>query len=192
MTEIIEAIDSWTANRYASYTQKLWGFCELMHKSSAGKEQVMPVTIPHRKQVSLDDKYQFMTWIRWADTLSYEQDDDWSFGKIEQQRAKLPLRIVLAHKVSLGENIVFDFVQNLPNQFKITGFKFVFVGDTPSIDPNHETIYITELGDTVYEKHRFDWNIYVINLAIEYIVCLSNEIVPTTSNSLDYSLDFTL
>jgi hypothetical protein len=192
MTEIIEAIDSWTANRYSSYTQKLWGFCELMHKSANGKEQVMPVTIPERKQVSLDDKYQFITWIRWADILNYEQDDDWSFGKIEQQRAKLPLRIVLAHKVSLGENIAFDFVQNLPNQFKITGFKFVFVGDRPSIDPNHEAIYITELSDTVYEKHRFDWNIYIINLGIEYIVCLSNEVVPSTSNSLDYSLDFAL
>lgn len=192
MTNIIEAIDAWTANRYSSYSQKLWGFCELMHKTSSGKDQVMPITIPERKQVSLDDRYQFITWIRWTENVSYEVDEDWSFGKIQQRKSKLPLRIVLAHKVILGENIVFDFIENLPVQFKIDGFKFVFVGDSPSIDPNHETIYTTELSDTVYEKHRYDWNIYVINLGVEYISCLATEIVPSTSNSLDYSLNFSL
>lgn len=172
MTGIIEAVDSWTSSRYTSYTKKLWGFCELMRKSANGKEQIMPVTIPERKQVSIDDKYQFITWVRLTDNISFENDEEWSFGKTQSQRSKLPLRIVLAHKISLGENVVFDFVDNFPQQFNLSGYKFVFVGDSPSIDPNHETIYTTELSDTVYEKHRFDWNIYVINLTFEYIPCL--------------------
>jgi len=176
MTDIIEAIDAWTASRYSQYTQKLWGFCELMRKTSNDKTQFMPVTIPARKQVSIDDRYQFITWIRWTDNLNYEQDTEWSFGKFEAQRAKLPLRIVLAHRTTLGENIVFDFVENLPQRFNVPGYKFVFTSDTPVIDPNHETIYTTELSETVYEKHRFDWNIYVINLTLEYIACVDDNL----------------
>lgn len=173
MTDIIEAIDNYTSDRYTSYVKKLYGFCELMKKTSGegSAEQVFPVTIPNRDKVSLDDRYNFITWMRWISPVGYEINEDWSFGKSEARVGNLQLRVVLAHKTTLGENVVFDFINAFPSKFSISGFQFVHVMGTPAIDPDHETIYTTELSNTVYEKHRFTWNIYAVNINIQFLQC---------------------
>jgi hypothetical protein len=176
MTEIIEAIDSWTLNRYSAYQTKLYGFCELMRKTSGGADQIMPVTIPDRVQVSIDDRYNFITWIRWAQPATYEVNDEWSFGKDEARYGTLPIRLVLAHRTTLGEDLVFDFINAFPNKFSVPGFQIVFIDGSPAIDPDHETIYTTELSNTVYEKHRFTWNIYVLNINVQFLEC--EELTP--------------
>jgi hypothetical protein len=176
MTDIIEAIDDWTQNRYATYDTKLFGFCELMRKSAGegGVEQVFPVTIPGRVHVAIDDRYNFITWIRWAQPATYEVNEDWSFGNSEARVGVLPLRIVLAHKTSLGENLVFDFINAFPSKFDVDGFSFVFTNANLSIDPDHEEIVKAELGPAgyiVYEKHRVTWNVYVINVNAQFMEC---------------------
>lgn len=180
MTEIIEAIDAWTANRYTSLNKKLYGFCELVTRTSAEGSQPFPMTMPdpngERIEVSIDDAFQFITWIRWAQPISYAASPDWSFGKEEARFATLPLRIVLAHKIELGEDLVFDFINAFPSKFSVPGFQLVFTEATPTIDPDHETIYTTELGNTVYEKHRFPWNIYVLNVTMQFLEC--EELTP--------------
>lgn len=181
MTSIIEAIDQWTLNRYGIYTEKLYGFCELMHKTAGegGVQQVFPVTIPGRQQVSIDDRYNFITWIRWAQPVTYEDNADWSFGNTEARVATQPLRLVLAHKVTLGEDLVFDFINAFPSKFTIPGFQFVFTKADLSIDPDHEAIVQTELGPAnylVYEKHRFAWNVYVVNINVQFLECV--ELTP--------------
>lgn len=176
MTSIIEAIDQWTLNRYGIYNEKLFGFCELMRKTAGegSVEQIFPVTIPGRQQVSIDDRYNFITWIRWAQPVSYENSEDWSFGNSEARFATLPLRLVLVHKTTLGEDLVFDFVNAFPSKFSISGFKLVFTNANLSIDPDHEAIIQAELGPAnylVYEKHRFNWNVYVININVQFLEC---------------------
>lgn len=176
MTEIIEAIDAWTLSRYSGYNIKLFGFCELM-KKSAGEgavEQNIPVTIPDRKQVAIDDKKQFITWIRWQQTASYESTEEWQFGNNDVRVGTIPIRLVLCHKVELGENIVWDFVNNFPDKFTINGFQFVFVNASINIDPDHETIIQAELGPAnyiIYEKHRFTWNVYIVNINVQFLEC---------------------
>lgn len=175
MTALIDRINGHINNYFSTYTLKTWGFCELMKKSAGeGKvEQPMPVTIPDRKQVSILDNYQIVTWIRQAERVTYEGNEDWSFGKKEARLANIPLRIVFANKTSLAdsENLVYDFVQNFPSKFSISGYRLVFTNETPSVDPDHEAIYREELGNTVYEKHRFTWNIYAVNITIQFIEC---------------------
>lgn len=190
MTNIIEAIDDWTQDRYAAYNTKLFGFCELMHKTAGeGKEdQVFPVTIPGRQQVSIKDTYDFITWIRWIQPATYEVSEDWTFGNSEARVGVLPLRIVLAHKTSLGENLVFDFINAFPSKFDVDGFQFVFTNAALSADPDHETIVNTELGPAnyiVYEKHRVTWNVYVINVNAQFMECP----VSDTSNSIVTELE---
>lgn len=181
MTSIIEAIDAWTNNRYSAYDRKLFGFCELMRKTAGegSVEQVFPVTIPGRTQVAIDDRYNFITWIRWAQPVTYEANEDWSFGNSEARFANLPLRIVLAHRTTLGEDLVFDFVNAFPSKFTVPGFKFVFTNANLSIDPDHEAIVQAELGPAnylVYEKHRITWNVYVINVNVQFLEC--EELTP--------------
>jgi hypothetical protein len=175
MISIIQAIDNYTTSYFSGNTLKTWGFCELMHKSAGeGKvEQPMPVTITDRKQVSLLDNYQIITWIRQTQQIIYDGNEDWSFGKNEARFASLPLRIIFCNKVSLvdSEKLVYSFIHSFPSTFSIDGYRLVFTDTTPSIDPDHESIYREELGNTVYEKHRFPWNIYGVNITIQFIEC---------------------
>lgn len=174
MTEIIEAIDDYTNLRYPQLNKKLWGFCELIKKTTKDSSQTIPMTAygyQERKQVALDDRYEFITWQRWVRPLNYELNDDFSFGRNEARESMLDLRVVVAHKVELGENLIFDFVNGLPSLLNIPGFKYVFVDPDISIDPDHEKIYLTELGNTVYERHRIPWNLYTVDLKFSFIPC---------------------
>lgn len=182
MTEIIEAIDAWTLDRYSAYSTKLFGFCELIKKTAGeGKEeQIFPVTMDSpRVHVEINDRYNFITWVRWKDAVTYEVSEDWSFGNSEARFANLPLRLVLAHKTILGEDVVFDFINAFPSKFTVPGFKLVFTKADLSIDPDHETIVQTELGPAGYlgyEKHRLSWNVYVININVQFLECV--ELTP--------------
>lgn len=190
MTEIIDAIDAWTTERYGNdYRLLLYGFCELARKTSGGKDQPMPMTMPddqgERTQVSLNDKFDLITWMRWERPATYEANEDWSFGKNEARFGTIPIRLVIAHRTTLGENLVFDFINFFPSKFNIPGFQFVFTEPSPSIDPDHETIYQTELGDTVYERHRFPWNLYVITINAQFIVCEDEAPIEPTPEQPD-------
>jgi hypothetical protein len=186
MTEIVSAIDAWTANRYLAYNKKLWGFCELV-KITAGEnkaEQNIPMTIPsnpgsRREKAVIDDRYNLITWVRWVTPATYEGNSEFSFGSSEARVGTLPLRIVFAHRTTLGEDLVFDFINAFPSKFKIPGFDFVFIDAAPSIDPDHETIFQQELGPAnyqSYEKHRMTWNLYVVNLTMQFLEC--EELTP--------------
>jgi len=175
MTEFITAIDEYTNERYGSLKVKTFGFCELMHKTAENSDQPIPVTIPNRAQVSLDNKFDLITWVRWEEPVSYQVSDEWSYGKNTAREGSLVARIVIAHKVELGEDLVFDFVNNFPNTLNIPGFNFIFIEDNQRVDPNHEGIYLTELGKTVYEKHRFTWNLYVVNFTFQFMSCDSSD-----------------
>lgn len=157
---------------------KNWGFVELAVRTSKGKksqsDQPIPMTINgtgDRQQVSLDDRYDFIFWVRWIGQLQSILSEEDSWGLREGKRFTFPLRLVVAHKVELGENLILDLVNGLPESLTVAGFDFVYLTSSISVDPNHEEIYRIELGDTVYEQHRFDWNIYVININVEYVQC---------------------
>lgn len=174
MTEIIQAIDDWTDNNFPDLQRKLWGFCELAHRTVDGKDQPTVMTIngtSDRRHVTLDDRYQFITWFRLERGIGFSDNPDWSFGFKEARYQTARLRWVIAHKVELGENLIYSLVNGFPEQLSVNGFQFVFVNPDGEIDYDHETIYNTELGRTVYEKHRFPWNLYVINLNVNFIVC---------------------
>lgn len=173
MKEITEAIDAWTNSQYAAVNRKLFGYSELMRKTATGSEQPMPVTIPDRAQVSLDDRYDLITWIRLPGQINTGNEidgNDWSFGLDVAPVQTATLRFIVAHKTTLGEDFIIDFVKAIPSTLIVSGYQFVSV-DRPGItvDADHESIYTTELGNTVYEKHRFTWNIYAIGLNIQFI-----------------------
>jgi hypothetical protein len=70
--------------------------------------------------------------------------------------------------------LVFDFIKSFPTKFAIDGYKFVFTDPELSIDPDHEAIVQAELGPSnylVYEKHRFTWNVYMLNINVQFLPC---------------------
>lgn len=179
MIDIVEKIDEWTAAQYPSLNKKLFGYCELMTKTTGTppSDQPMPVKIidgqPDRGtgQVSIDDKYHLITWVRLTDGPSKTANDNDNWGIRQSKRQQATLRWIVAHKVELGENFINELIRDLPDRFTIDGYEFVFIDDEVTTDPDHEQIYLTELGKTVYEKHRFNWNIYALEIAVEFILC---------------------
>jgi hypothetical protein len=166
---------------------KNWGFAELVNRSSKGtskngrgQEQIgnqpIPITIPgdgsEAQQIALDDQYNFIFWIRVPGRAQFVDNPEDHWGLNQKRRQSLPLRIVIAHRNNLGEDLVYNLVEDLPENFYISGFHFVFVNSNGDVDNDDETILDTELGHTNYEKHRFTWNIYTINLNVEYIPCV--------------------
>lgn len=192
--EIADFIEDWAQGEASPIEVKNWGFAELARRTSRGKkfgqdqgkgEQPIPMTINgtgEREQISLDDTFDWIHWIRVpgrAQIVSSEAD---SWGLVEGRQHNLGLRIVIAHKVELGENLVNQLVAELPASLIIPGLEYVWVDPASVIDYDHETIYNTELGATVYEKHRFDWNIYVIELNCQFLPCI--DYVPVALNCL--------
>jgi len=180
-----EAIEQWVIDNSTISPDSLiknWGFVELSNRTSKGKKSISTQPIPmsingtsDRDQVSLDDRFQFIFWIRWIAPMTSILNDADSWGLREGKRFSLPLRVVVAHKVELGENLILDLVNGLPENLVVSGFDFVFLTSSISVDPDHEQIYRTELGNTIYELHRFDWNIYVIDINVEYVQCPPGE-----------------
>lgn len=185
MNEIIESISAyittWASDNVeqSPLAVKSWGFAELANRTSKGKAststQPIPMTINgtgQREQIAIDDRYDFISWIRLNSPVSLvrSEADDW--GLTEGKRLRLPLRIVIAHKVELGEDLVFNLADSFPPNMVLDGFDFIFLNSDGAVETDHENIYTTELGATVYEQHRFNWNIYVLNLDIEYKRCI--------------------
>lgn len=167
MTDIVEKLDEWTAENFSWNNLKTFGYCELITKA----DQPIPVVIGTKEQVSLDDRYNLITWVRLPGTISVNPspDDDWGIKEARKQTATL--RMIVAHKVSLGENFIIGFIRQLPDSFKIDGYQFVYIDNNFNVDADHESVYRTELGATAYEKHRFDWNVYAVLFNVEYIAC---------------------
>ena len=178
MIPIINALDSWTASQYPALSSKLWGYTELVHKTEQGSDQPMPVTINNtsdRQQVALDDRYQLITWFRLPGTIEIKNDidgNDWAFGLQHGIVQRPVLRWVIAHRVEIGDDWIFSFLKSIPSGFNLENYQMVFIDkNRATLDTDHEAIYLTELGKTVYEKHRFTWNLYVVNVAVEFILC---------------------
>lgn len=196
MSEIIQAIadfiEDWVQDQASPIEVKNWGFAELARRTSRGKkigqdqgkgEQPIPMTINgtgEREQISLDDTFSWIHWIRVPGRAQVVSNPADSWGLKEGRQQNLGLRIVIAHKVELGENLVNNLVNEIPESLILAGFEYVWINPGSLIDYDHETIYNTELGNTVYEKHRFDWNLYVIELGVQFLPCVdySPQTVP--------------
>lgn len=184
--KLAEFIEAWANDQASTLVVKNHGFAELVKRESKGTSknllnqssvgtQPIPITIPgdgsEAKQIALDDQFNFIFWIRVTGRANMVRNEQDAWGMKDGRRHVLPVRIVIAHRNNLGEDLVYDLAEDLPERFIVPGFEFMFIGENWEVDNDHETIHDTELGKTNYEKHRFTWNIYTLNLNIEYIPC---------------------
>jgi hypothetical protein len=174
---VAEFIEGCATDQASPIIVQNFGFVELANRESRGKTttstQPIPVTITgthEREQVSLNDEKDFIFWIRTVGrSVPVPSDDQW--GIKTHRRLSLPIRIVIAHKVEFGENLVYQLLNDFPISFVVAGYEYMDL-ENIEVDPDHEVIHDTELGKTNYEKHRFPWNIYVINMNIEFAMCV--------------------
>lgn len=184
MTEIIAKMDEWTAEHFqgtSPFEMKLWGHCELARRTSEGTNTVgdAPIVMTingtsDRELVTIDDRYDFISWWRTPNPVNLQNtidNNDWAFGFDSGRVQKITFRLVLAWKVGHGEMVALNLASELPARLVIEGYQFVSIDKVNvTVDQNDEAIYLTELGNTVYEKWRSTWNLAVVNLVAEYIL----------------------
>lgn len=184
MTEIIAKMDEWTAEHFqgtSPFEMKLWGHCELARRTSEGTNTVgdAPIVITingtsDRELVTIDDRYDFISWWRTPNPVNLQNtidNNDWAFGFDSGRVQKVTFRWVLAWRVGHGEMIALNLASELPARLVIEGYQFVSIDKVNvTVDQDDQAIYLTELGNTVYEKWRSTWNLAVVNLVAEYIL----------------------
>lgn len=188
--KIGQFIQEWAEDQSSTLIVKNFGFVELLTRESRGTSknrlnqssvstQPIPITIPgdgsEAEQVSLNDQFNFIFWIRTNGRTGITVDENDKWGLDAGRRFNMPLRIIIAHRNNLGENLAYDLFQDLPESINVEGYEFVFLDASGYVDDDHETIHNIELGKTNYEKHRFTWNIYALNVNVQYVICTGFE-----------------
>lgn len=210
MKEIIDRlatfIQEWAEDQASTMLVQNHGFAELVNRTSRGttknrqnlssiSTQPIPITIPgdgsEAQQIALDDNYNFIFWIRTTGRIFFTLVEDDSWGLKQGRRQNLPLRIVIAHRNNFGEDLVYQLVEDLPEQITIHGIDMVFIDSIGEVNDDHETIHNEELGATNYEKHRFTWNIYTINLNVQFVPCTDFDFDSININDDDFLTDDT-
>lgn len=138
---IAQYIEEWAMDYASTLLVKNFGFVELVNRESRGttknkqnqstvSKQPIPITIPgdgsEGTQVSLDDQFNFIFWIRLPGKVQVVENDDDSWGLKQGKRQNLDLRIVIAHRNNLGENVVYDLVEDLPENIFHTRISVCF------------------------------------------------------------------
>lgn len=184
MIAFLSALDDWFKSYVESTTDesidsflKSFGYVELTNRKTQNQTQPIPVTIngtSDRKQVGLDDRFKVMTWFRLPGQLTLADDvegNNYRFGFQSRPVQKAGILWTIAHRVEIGEDFIFELLRNLPGKLNVDGYSIASIDKSSLVlYADHESIYRTELGETVYEKHRFTWNMYAIQVNLNYII----------------------
>lgn len=167
MEKICSSIDKVILETLCNKGLKAYGFCELVMKS----DQPHPVTYDvKREQAQIHDRYDGIFYHRLL-SIDSQEDPDISFGMDILDRTNARFRILLAHKVHLGESLVLDFKNAIPKKIELDGYKFIHRSTGVVINTDHEAVYAQEYGNAPYERHRTPWNIYALEYNLEFVEC---------------------
>lgn len=173
MEEILSNIDAYLLETFKSSGLKAYGFCELVTKD--GKPNPVTCSLKKgekREMAQIHDQWNGIFYHRMLPSAPAEEDEEFSFGIKMARRQRIRMRMVIAHKVKLGEDLIFQIIEAFPDRREIDGYKFVFLNQG-TLNTDHQGIYIEEYGNdqTTYNKHRTTWNIYAFEYDLEFIKC---------------------
>lgn len=142
------------------------GICELATKS----DQPHPVSVPDKKQVAPNDKFEAVVYHRLLNDVATDDPDN-SFGSKVYKKHSQIVRTVVMAKMAKGKDWIDTFIDAIPDTIDgLTGYKFVNI-NTINKNTNQDEIFNTEFGESGYEKHRLSYNIYALESTVEYIYC---------------------
>lgn len=175
MKDICDKLDATLLGLFPNDGIKFNGLCQQVLKGN----QTHPVTIEDNKQVSIQDNWDVICFHRLNGQANFlpSDEEEQDFGRSSGRVFSQPMRTVIAHKVTKGEEWIYTFAQAWPEELRITDsagvklYEFVDVDDI-NLDTDQETIYNTEWGENSYEKHRIPWNIYAIEYNIDFKRCV--------------------
>jgi hypothetical protein len=172
LENICNNIDTILLAAFPNESLKAYGLCELVFKDSKPNPVSVTPVANTRVPAQIHDQWNGIFYHRLLNS-GYVEDLDHSFGDVLRKRFTIRMRTVVAYKIVLGEEFIFEFVKAFPEKLsttELTDYKFVHLGQGNLI-ADHETVFIQEYGNNSYEKHRTPWNIFALEYDIEFIMC---------------------
>lgn len=165
MTDILTKLDETMLGLFPSDGIQFKGICDLVTKG----DQVHPVTIEDKKQVSLNDKWECLIYHRIL-SANLAPSDEQSFGRRTGKKLTQQVRTIVAVKAKKGENWVDIYTQSIPETLSVDLYEFINIEEIALIK-DQLAVHNAEFGDTSYEKHIQTWNISALEYDIEYLKC---------------------
>lgn len=166
MIDIINKLDETMLGLFPNEGIRFEGLCDQVIKG----DQVHPVTIDERRQVSINDRWGGLVFHRLLNS-SLDPSDEQSFGRKTGKKFNQVLRTVIAVKAKKGEGFIIDFAQAIPETLTIADtYEFINI-ESINLNMDQLSVHNTEFGETNYEKHVQTWNIAALEYEIEFIKC---------------------
>lgn len=166
MTDILTNLDETMLGIFPNEGIKFFGLCQQVKKN----DQVHPVTIEEKKQVSIIDRWNAIVFHR-LENIGFSEDELQQFGRSSGRKLVQNVRTIVAVKAKKGEDWIYEFTQNIPEKVTLADYEFIDINDI-NITIDQEAVYNAEFGENSYEKHIQDWNIYALEYGIEFLKCL--------------------
>jgi hypothetical protein len=173
LEKICDNIDTILMAAFKTKGLKAYGLCELVQKDSKPNPVTVTPINNTRTPAQIHDSFNGIFYHRLLGNNGYVEDLDHSFGDVLRKRFTVRMRTVVAYKIKLGEEFMFEFVKAFPEKLstaELTDYKFVHLGQGNLI-ADHEAVFIQEYGNNSYEKHRTSWNIFALEYDIDFILC---------------------
>lgn len=170
MKDICNKLDAILLSSFPNDGIEFNGLCQLVTKTT----QTHPATIPDNKQVSIDQKFDVVTYHRIINDAIFNENEEQDFGRSTGRTLVQPMIMVVASKAKKGEEWIYGFMQGFPESIETDGlsetYDFIDIKNM-ALEVDHEGIYNREFGDGDYEKHRIPWNLYAIRYDVTFQRC---------------------
>lgn len=171
MEEILNNLDTNLLSTFNDKGLKSYGYCELIQKDGKVNPVTCSLTATKKGRITAEihDRFNGIFYHRLLNS-PWSEDEDFTFGQTMAKRFVCRMRTVIAYKIQLGEDFIFDFIKAMPDRISVDGYKFVTFSSGTLI-ADHESVSTQEYGAIPYEKHRTPWNIFALEYDIEFIKC---------------------
>lgn len=170
MKEICDKLDEVLLGLFPNDGIKFSGLCQLVAK----EDQPHPTTIPDNKQVSIDQKFNVITYHRIFGDAAFDESEEQDFGRSTGRTIVQPMIMIVASKVEKGEEWIYGFMGGFPESIETDDlsetYDFIDI-ENMSLEVDQEGIYNREFGNGDYEKHRIPWNVYGVRYDVTFIRC---------------------
>lgn len=170
MKSILDEVDRQINATLNNQGVKAYGLCKQAIKS----DQVHPVTWDEQKQVAVNDKYLCAYFHRLLDDILSEDIEEFAFGRSYKARHNHKVRtvvIVKHNKQQVQDDWIDKFIDAIPLQITIDGFKFINLSQDMNKIVDFDGVYKAEFGDDEYEKRILPYYVYALEWTVDYMTC---------------------
>lgn len=81
------------------------------------------------------------------------------------------IKTVFISEIALGEDLVLDFINAMPDKVEFSGYKFIEVSKGNSLNRDSGQVWTDEWDNSYRDKYQMRYHVYAIEWTLNYIKC---------------------